>query len=140
MYYFCLCYLSETFWCFHWNLLYLTFFISSPYLKRISFSSWYLEMVGSLATFQCKNPLSKPTFCFSNPKSQPHFCAKKTEALERHRGYPKLYSEETFSEPCQTSKTEPFAKIVNGWKASSIFAKRLNLRWFIGFWIRLCTQ
>ena len=30
---------------------------------------------------------------------------------------------EVYSEPCQTSKMECFAKIVSGWKSLTIFAK-----------------
>ena len=46
--------------------------------------------------------------------------------------HPKMYSE-----PCQVSKVELFAKIVNGWKPLIIFAKKLHLRCLTGFWIRL---
>ena len=34
-----------------------------------------------------------------------------------------MFIAEAYSEPCQTSKKEHFAKIVNGYKPSTIFAK-----------------
>ena len=67
---------------------------------------------------------------------------------------------EAYSEPCQTSKMEIFAKIVNGfwlffaknfildvWKdsefaseASNDLRKKFHLRCLTGFWIHFCSQ
>ena len=50
--------------------------------------------------------------------------------------YPKQNMEkqnlEAYLEPCQTSKMELFAKIVNDWKPLSIFAKRSILEFWPG--------
>ena len=32
---------------------------------------------------------------------------------------------ETYLEPCQTSKMEPFSKVINGFQSLSIFAKKI---------------
>ena len=43
---------------------------------------------------------------------------------------------EMYSEPCQTSKMKLYAKIVN----VNYFHKKLHLRCWTGFWIRLCIN
>ena len=40
---------------------------------------------------------------------------------------------ETHSEPSQTSKMEPFAEIINGWKPFTIFGKRSFSDVWMGF-------
>ena len=57
-------------------------------------------------------------------------------------GQNNLSNPEAYSEPCQTSKMDCFAKIVNGWKslkAVNYSCKALNLRFLTEFWIRLCN-
>ena len=48
-----------------------------------------------------------------------------------------IYGSEAYSECCQTSKIQRFAKIVNGLLAVNYFYKTFHLRCLIGFWIRL---
>ena len=44
-----------------------------------------------------------------------------------------------YSKPSQTSKMELFAKIVNVFQPLSVFAKKIQLRSFTEFCIRLCS-
>ena len=53
-----------------------------------------------------------------------------------------LSKPETYSELCQTSEMECFAKTVNGWKSLKVVnysCKALNLRFLTEFWIHLCN-
>ena len=53
-----------------------------------------------------------------------------------------LSNPEAYLEPCQTSKMDCFAKIVNSWKSLKVvnyFCKALHLRFLTEFWIRLCN-
>ena len=45
---------------------------------------------------------------------------------------------EAYSEPCPLSKIEFFV-VVNQWEALNIFAKKLHLVYFMGFWMSLCV-
>lgn len=48
------------------------------------------------------------------------------------------YNSKVYLEPCQTSKREPFAKILNVWLFSvNYFCKALHLVCLAGFWIHL---
>ena len=49
-----------------------------------------------------------------------------------------MLTRSVFSGLCQTSETQPFTKIVNGWKPFGILAISFLLRCFNGLWIRLC--
>ena len=49
----------------------------------------------------------------------------------------KLLWTKTYPEPCQVSKMERFANIVQFLKAVNYFRKTLHLRCLSGFWIRL---
>ena len=51
-----------------------------------------------------------------------------------------LSKAEAYSEPCQTSKIEIFAKIVNSLKPLTIFTEKLDLRCLTGISIRLCKE
>ena len=49
-------------------------------------------------------------------------------------------SAEAYSGPCQTSKMELFVNIINGLKPLTIFTKKLHLRCFTRFCVRLCSE
>ena len=56
---------------------------------------------------------------------------RKAKADEIKKLYWQLYSES-----CQTSKMEPFAKTVSGLQTLTVFPRNLHLRCLTGFWIR----
>ena len=69
-------------------------------------------------------------------------CSKYSRVSLLEPGQNNLSNPEAYSEPCQTSKMDCFAKIVNGWKslkAVNNSCKALHLRFLTEFWIRLCN-
>ena len=66
-----------------------------------------------------------------------HFRVSLLEPAQNNLSNPEVYSE-----PCQTSKMDCFAKIVNGWKslkAANYSCKALHLKFLTEFWIHLCN-
>ena len=85
---------------------------------------FYLIKNGNKINQSCKKSFKKDPWKFGR-----HCTVLKTKFETEKKVY---------LEPCQTSKMDFFAKIDNGWKPLTIFAKKLHLRYFTGFLIRHC--